>query len=50
MPDPMWRQIAEYLRQKIDVGDLERDGRAMPSELELREQYGASRNTIRDAA
>jgi GntR family transcriptional regulator len=49
MAEPMWRQIAEDLRQKIDVGDLGRNGAALPSELELRDEYGASRNTIRDA-
>jgi GntR family transcriptional regulator len=49
MPDPMWRQIAEDLRQKIESGELGSDGRALPSELELREMYDASRNTVRDA-
>jgi GntR family transcriptional regulator len=49
MPDPMWKQIAEDLRQKIESGALGTNGKALPSELELREQYDASRNTIRDA-
>jgi GntR family transcriptional regulator len=49
MPDPIWRRIAEDLRQKIESGELGRDGRALPSELELRDQYEASRNTVRDA-
>lgn len=49
MPDPLWRQIAEDLRQKIESGELGADGKPMPSELELREMYGASRNTVRDA-
>jgi GntR family transcriptional regulator len=49
MPDPMWRRIAEDLRQKIDSGELGRDGRPLPSELELRDTYDASRNTVRDA-
>jgi GntR family transcriptional regulator len=49
MPDPMWRQIAEDLRQKIESSQLGSDGRALPSELELREEYDASRNTVRDA-
>lgn len=49
MPDPMWRQIAEDLRGKIEAGELGRDGKALPSELDLRERYDASRNTIRDA-
>jgi GntR family transcriptional regulator len=49
MPDPMWRRIAEDLRQKIESGELGADGAALPSELELRDQYEASRNTVRDA-
>jgi GntR family transcriptional regulator len=49
MPDPRWRQIAEDLRQKIESGELGRDGRPMPSELELQESHQASRNTVRDA-
>jgi GntR family transcriptional regulator len=49
MPDPMWRRIAEDLRQKIESGELGKDGVALPSEIELRDRYDASRNTIRDA-
>jgi GntR family transcriptional regulator len=49
MADPMWRQIAEDLRQKIESGKLGHDGRPLPSELELREEYNASRNTVRDS-
>jgi GntR family transcriptional regulator len=49
MPDPIWRTIAEDLRQKIESGQLGRDGKPLPSEVELREQYEASRNTVRDA-
>jgi GntR family transcriptional regulator len=48
MPESMYRQIAEDLRQKIESGDLAR-GAQLPTELELREQYDASRNTVRDA-
>jgi GntR family transcriptional regulator len=44
----MYRQIAEGLRQKIDSGELGH-GDQLPTELELREEYEASRNTIRDA-
>jgi GntR family transcriptional regulator len=47
-PDPMYRQIAEDLRLKIESGELGH-GTQLPTELELRDQYGASRNTIRDA-
>jgi GntR family transcriptional regulator len=49
MPDPMWKQIAEDLRQKIESGDLGRDGKPLPTELELQAEYSASRNTVRDA-
>jgi GntR family transcriptional regulator len=49
MADPIYRQIAEDLRQKIQSGELA-PGAQLPTELELRERYGnASRNTIRDA-
>jgi GntR family transcriptional regulator len=49
MPDPLWRQIAEDLRQKIESGELGAAGKPLPTELELREQYSSSRNTIRDS-
>jgi GntR family transcriptional regulator len=45
---PMYRQIAEDLRHKIESGQLG-PGSQLPTELELREQYDASRNTVRDA-
>jgi GntR family transcriptional regulator len=49
MPDPMYRQIAGDLRQKIKSGVLS-PGAQLPTELALREQYNnASRNTVRDA-
>jgi GntR family transcriptional regulator len=49
MAEPMYRQIAEDLRQKIESGALA-PGAQLPTELELREQYNnASRNTVRDA-
>lgn len=48
MPAPMYRQIADDLRQKIESGELEPATR-LPTEIELMEQYNASRNTIRDA-
>jgi GntR family transcriptional regulator len=44
----MYRQIAEDLRKKIESGELG-GGNQLPTELELREQYDASRNTVRDA-
>jgi GntR family transcriptional regulator len=46
--DPMYRQIAEDLRSKIEAGELAR-GAQLPTEIELRDQYVASRNTVRDA-
>jgi len=46
--DPMYRQIAEDLRSKIEAGELPR-GTQLPTEIELRDQYNASRNTVRDA-
>lgn len=49
MPDPMWRQVAEDLRRKIESGELGGDGQPLPSELELRDTYHASRTTVRDA-
>jgi GntR family transcriptional regulator len=44
----MYRQIAEDLRIQIEDGDLAR-GAQLPTEIELRDQYNASRNTVRDA-
>jgi GntR family transcriptional regulator len=44
----MYRQIAEVLQGKIESGELAR-GSQLPTELDLREQYDASRNTVRDA-
>jgi GntR family transcriptional regulator len=49
MPDPIWRRIAEDLRVKIENGELGSGGQPLPSELELRDEYQASRNTVRDA-
>lgn len=48
MPDPMYRRIADDLRRKIESGDLEQ-GSQLPTEIELRDTYDASRNTVRDA-
>jgi GntR family transcriptional regulator len=48
MAQPMYQQIADDLRLKIEAGELA-PGAQLPTELELREQYEASRNTIRDA-
>lgn len=48
MDNPMYRQIAEDLRGRIESGELAPGGR-LPTELELRDRYNASRNTVRDA-
>jgi GntR family transcriptional regulator len=48
MANPMYRQIAEDLRAQIEAGELE-PGQQLRTELELRERYNASRNTVRDA-
>lgn len=48
MAEPMYRQIADDLRRKIEAGELKRGGQ-LPTEIDLREQYDASRNTVRDA-
>ena len=45
---PMYQQIAEKLRARIENGELE-PGAQLPTELELRDQYSSSRNTIREA-
>jgi GntR family transcriptional regulator len=48
MADPMYRQIADDLRRQIEAGELP-PGAQLRTELELREKYNASRNTVRDA-
>ena len=48
MASPMYRQIAEDLRAQIEAKELS-PGQQLRTELELREHYGASRNTVRDA-
>ena len=48
MANPMYRQIAEDLREQIESGELA-PGQQLQTELELREHYEASRNTVRDA-
>ena len=45
---PMYQQIAEGLRAQIESGELA-PGDQLPTELELRDRYSSSRNTIRDA-
>ena len=48
MAEAMYRQIAEDLRAKMESGELA-PGSQLATELELREKYSASRNTIRGA-
>jgi GntR family transcriptional regulator len=48
MSEPKYQQIAHGLREKIARGEIG-PGDQLPTELELREEYDASRNTIRDA-
>ena len=48
MANPMYRQIADDLRWQIESESL-RPGQQLQTELELREHYRASRNTVRDA-
>ena len=48
MAEPMYRQIADDLRGKIESGDIA-PGAQLPTEIGLMDEYKASRNTIRDA-
>lgn len=43
---PLWRQLLNDLRARLDQGDFA-DG--FPGELDLVEQYGVSRHTVREA-
>jgi GntR family transcriptional regulator len=42
---PLWRQLADILRGKIDSGELPA-GRIMPSENTLSQEYGLARGTV----
>lgn len=48
MADPLYRLIAEDLRQQISSGRL-KPGSPLPPEEKLKDKFAASRNTIRDA-
>lgn len=48
MAEPLYRRIADDLRAQIESGAIA-PGRQLPTELELRAQYDAARNTVRDA-
>jgi GntR family transcriptional regulator len=46
--DPKYQQIADELRERIESGEAP-PGSKLPTERQLRQRYGASRNTVRDA-
>jgi GntR family transcriptional regulator len=48
MAEPLYKQIADDLRIKIENGELPH-GSQLPTESKLMEEYDASRNTVRDA-
>jgi len=48
MTEPMYRQIADDLRARIESGAFAQ-GAKLPTESELRVGYGAARNTVREA-
>ncbi|MGI5491719.1 GntR family transcriptional regulator [Microtetraspora malaysiensis] len=48
-PIPVYKQIAELIREQIDQGDLT-PGDAVPSEAELEAEYGIARMTARRVA
>ena len=48
MAQPLYLMIAEALEEQIKSGSLT-EGMQLPTEADLRNHYGASRNTIRDA-
>jgi GntR family transcriptional regulator len=47
-PEPPYRQIAAWLRARIEVGEFPPDV-PLPSETELRETFEVSRDTARRA-
>lgn len=48
MPEPIYRRIAESLRQQIEAGSL-KAGDQLPTELEIADTWRTSRSTVRDA-
>ena len=42
---PLWRQLADILRAKIESGELPA-GRIMPSENTLSQEFGLARGTV----
>jgi GntR family transcriptional regulator len=51
MAEPKYQQIAAELQRRIESGDLPAnpDDPKLPTEIELMQEYDASRNTVRDA-
>lgn len=47
-PDPIYQQIAAVIRQRIADG-VYPPRRAIPSEADMCEEFGVSRNTVRAA-
>ncbi|WP_204078269.1 GntR family transcriptional regulator [Planotetraspora phitsanulokensis] len=47
-PVPLYKKISGDLRESIEKGEL-KPGQALPKELEICEQYDASRLTVRNA-
>jgi GntR family transcriptional regulator len=45
-PLPLWAQVCDDLRRRIDLNEF---STGFPGELDLTEQYGVSRHTIREA-
>lgn len=48
MAVPLYQSIAQALLEKIESGELSK-GSQLPTEIELRETFNASQNTVRDA-
>jgi GntR family transcriptional regulator len=48
VPEPRYRQIADDLQRKIETGQLAH-GAQLLTQVELMEEYSASRNTVSDA-
>jgi GntR family transcriptional regulator len=47
-PTPLYVQLADLLTKQIEDGDLA-PGRPLPSETQLRQEYGVARGTVRAA-
>ncbi len=47
-PTPLWRQLADLLRDQIATGKLPAGAR-VPSETHLVQEYGLARGTVRKA-